>query len=470
MKKFVKAIFTCDKILEEIMEIIMNNFQSLGFAVAWLLIGQQIKKRVQFFQKFCIPAPIIGGLLFALISLFGYMTKLFSFHFDTTLKDYWMVMFFTSIGFNASFSILKKGGLNVVKFLFCAVLLAVLQNVIAQGAAILIGFNRSLAVMLGSTSLTGGFGTAAAFAPIVDPDGSLGALSLAVAIPTCSSILSCLIAGPIVGHIITKYNFPKRENAPTLKVEPSGKIIKETKILKRAPQFRFLPNRANRATYIPTKDFFDTKSEVISEPHSVGDVDNSLAKTEKTLDSEKLLFSFMLLVIASGFGLFITNAFNGMLSGAKFPIYIGTMIVAAILRNIADGTKMFTVYMDEVDAIGNISLNLFLSMALVSLKLWQLASLALPVILTLTLQIALMYFFARFVTYVVMGRNYDAAVITAGHIGFGFAATPNAMANMSAICEKYGYSELAFFVVPIVGSLFIDLFNVLIITATIKLV
>ena len=147
------------------MEIIMNNFQSLGFAVAWLLIGQQIKKRVQFFQKFCIPAPIIGGLLFALISLFGYMTKLFSFHFDTTLKDYWMVMFFTSIGFNASFSILKKGGLNVVKFLFCAVLLAVLQNVIAQGAAILIGFNRSLAVMLGSTSLTGGFGTAAAFAP-----------------------------------------------------------------------------------------------------------------------------------------------------------------------------------------------------------------------------------------------------------------------------------------------------------------
>ena len=341
------------------MEIIMNNFQSLGFAVAWLLIGQQIKKRVQFFQKFCIPAPIIGGLLFALISLFGYMTKLFSFHFDTTLKDYWMVMFFTSIGFNASFSILKKGGLNVVKFLFCAVLLAVLQNVIAQGAAILIGFNRSLAVMLGSTSLTGGFGTAAAFAPIVDPDGSLGALSLAVAIPTCSSILSCLIAGPIVGHIITKYNFPKRENAPTLKVEPSGKIIKETKILKRAPQFRFLPNRANRATYIPTKDFFDTKSEVISEPHSVGDVDNSLAKTEKTLDSEKLLFSFMLLVIASGFGLFITNAFNGMFSGAKFPIYIGTMIVAAILRNIADGTKMFTVYMDEVDAIGNISLNLF---------------------------------------------------------------------------------------------------------------
>lgn len=453
------------------MEIEMNSFQSLGFAVVWLLIGQQIKKRFSFFSKFCIPAPIIGGLLFALISLIGHLTNLFRFDFDSTLKDYWMVMFFTSVGFNASFSILKKGGIKVIKFLICAIFLAVLQNVVSQSVAYFINFNHSLAVMLGSVSLTGGFGTAAAFAPIVDPDGSLGALSLAVAIPTCSSILSCLMAGPIVGHIVKKYNFPKDENAAELIIDDSGKLIKITKELKQVPKLKiFFSNIFGAKKYTATQEVLSVKKEVINKQNNVTNVDNTTARTDTMLSAERLLFTFMLLVIASGFGFFITNSINSISTKFRFPLYIGAMIVAAILRNIADGTKLFKIHSDEMDAIGNISLNLFLSMALISLKLWQLAGLALPVILTLILQIVLMYLFARFITYTVMGRNYDAAVITAGHIGFGFAATPNAMANMGAICEKYGYSELAFFVVPIVGSLFIDLFNILIITGTIALV
>lgn len=451
----------------------MNSFQSLGFSVVWLLVGQAIKKRVLFFQRFCIPAPIIGGFLFALVSLLGHITNIFHFQFNTDLQTYWMLMFFTSIGFNASFSVLKKGGVQVVKFLLCAIGLAVLQNVLAQGIAYVIGFDRRLAILLGSASLTGGFGTAAAFAPVVDPEGNLGALSLAVAIPTCSSILSCLMAGPIVGHIIKKYNFNTTDRENVI-VDSTGAIIKESKIITKItpPKKHIFGSFFKGIRHIIDREHVVTeqiKTEVIAHPHRVTDINNSRIEKNSSLDADKLLFSFMLLVIAAGFGIFLTNEINTRFSYMNFPIYIGSMIVAAIIRNVADTTKLFKVYSDELNSVGNISLNLFLSMALISLKLWQLAELAFPVLLTLSLQVLMMYVFARFVTYIVMGRTYDAAVITAGHIGFGFAATPNAMANMGAICEKFGYSELAFFVVPIVGSLFIDLFNVLIIGGTIAL-
>ena len=175
------------------MDITMDMYQSLGFAVVWLLIGRYLKDHVKFFQKYCIPAPIIGGFLFALISLFGHSTGIIHFHFDNTLRVYWMVMFFTTVGYNAGFSVLKKGGVKVFIFLGVALTLAILQHVVAQGLARAINFSPILAVMLGSTSFTGGFGTAAAFAPLVDPDGSLGALTLAVAVPTFSSIISSIM-------------------------------------------------------------------------------------------------------------------------------------------------------------------------------------------------------------------------------------------------------------------------------------
>ena len=456
------------------MVIRMNMYQSLGFAVAWLLAGRFIKSKVEFFQKYCIPAPIVGGFLFALISLICHTAKILDFEFDTTLQTYWMVMFFTSVGYNAGFSILKDGGKKVFVFLAAAVVLAILQNVTAQTIARIIHFSPSLAVMLGSTSFTGGFGTAASFAPIVDPDSTLGALSLAVAVPTFGSIISSIMGGPVGNRMVLKYRLQPDSSNISVRLDKAGNIIKTTAVVKKIKTVR--PNFLKRMFFNPTKgkdeerEVVTLHEEILNEGSSAGAVDNSTTSLEKQLSSEKLLISFMLLVLAAGFGIFVTNYLNTFSSKFKFPIYIGAMICASIIRNIADTSKKFKIGMEEIDSLGNISPNMFLAMAIVSLKLWQLVSLAVPLLIILSGQVLLMYLYARFVTFNIMGRNYDAAVITAGHIGFGFAATPNAMANMGSVCEKYGYSKIAFFVVPLVGSLFIDFFNVMIIGITIGIV
>ncbi|MGP1439192.1 MAG: sodium/glutamate symporter [Treponema sp.] len=453
------------------MDITMNMYQSLGFAVVWLLIGRYLKDHVKFFQKYCIPAPIIGGFLFAIISLIGHNTGVLNFKFDKTLQEYWMVMFFTTVGYNAGFSVLKKGGVKVFIFLVATILLAVLQHVVAQSVAHLIHFSPKLAVMLGSTSFTGGFGTAAAFAPLVDPDGTLGALTLAVAVPTFSSIISSIMGGPVGNNLISKYNLSPTHSNIQVKVDEKGSIIKQTTevttvpVVDSRPFFKKLFSRAKK-----TEEIVKVHEEVIHTKATRLEADNTKPSLEQTLNSEKIASSFMVLVVAVGIGIFITNHLNNISTRAQFPIYIGAMLVAAVLRNIADTTNLFKVEMEAMDTLGSVALNLFLAMALVSLELWKLVDLAVPLFIILGAQIVLMYVFAKFITFNVMGRDYDAAVITAGHIGFGFAATPNAMANMGSVCEKYGYSEIAFFVVPIVGSLFIDLFNVMIISGTLALV
>ena len=453
----------------------MNMYQSLGFAVIWLLIGQYLKAHIKLFQKYCIPAPIIGGFLFALISLVGHSTEVMNFKFDTTLKDYWMVMFFTTVGYNAGFSVLKKGGKKVFIFLGAAIGLAILQHVVAQGIALLIHDPNTppkLAVMLGSTSFTGGFGTAAAFARVIDPSGALGAAALGIAVPTFSSIISSIMGGPVANSLINKYKLSPTDANVQVKVDEKGNIIKQTTevtsipVVDSRPFFKRIFSRPKK-----TEDIVKVHEEVIHSRASKLEVGNIKHSTGKTLNSEKVASAFMLLVVAVGIGIFVTNYLKSILpDNVSFPIYIGTMLVAVVIRNVADVTKLFTVEMDAMDTIGSISLNLFLALALVSFELWKLADLAVMLFIVLGAQIILMYVFARFVTFNVMGRNYDAAVITSGHIGFGFAATPNAMANMGSVCERYGYSEVAFFVVPIVGSLFIVLFNSLIITGTISLV
>ena len=373
------------------------------------------------------------------------------------------------VGYNAGFSVLKKGGVKVFIFLGVAISLAVLQHVVAQGVAYLIHFNPKLAVMLGSTSFTGGFGTAAAFAPLVDPDGTLGALTLAVAVPTFSSIISSIMGGPVGNGLITKYNLSPSHTNVQVKVDETGSIIKQTTEVTTVPVVDNRPFfKKLFAKHKKTEDIVKVHEEVIHTKATMLEVDNTKPSLEKTLNSEKVASSFMILVVAVGIGIFLTNHLNSL--STQFPIYIGTMLVAAVIRNMADATNLFKVEMEAMDTLGSVALNLFLAMALVSLELWKLVDLAVPLFIILGAQVILMYIFARFVTFNLMGRDYDAAVITSGHIGFGFAATPNAMANMGSVCEKYGYSEVAFFVVPIVGSLFIDLFNVMIISGTLTLV
>lgn len=317
------------------MVIHMNMYQSLGFAIAWLLVGRFIKAKFEFFQKYCIPAPIVGGFLFALISLALHVTRVLDFEFDTTLQTYWMVMFFTSVGYNAGFSILRDGGKKVFVFLAVAIVFAILQNVVAQGAARLINFSPMLAVMLGSTSFTGGFGTAASFAPIVDPENTLGALSLAVAVPTFGSLISSILGGPVGNRLIKKYGLQPSNADESVRIDESGNIIKTKKVVKKVEAVH--PSFIKRLFFNPTKgreegqEVVTVQEEVIHEASAKGEVDNSTTSSEKHLSSEKLLMSFMLLVLASGFGLFVTNHLNSLSPKFKFPIYIGAMICAAPL-------------------------------------------------------------------------------------------------------------------------------------------
>ena len=397
------------------MTIEMNMLQSIGLAVILLLIGKKLREKITFFSKYCIPSPVIGGLLFAIITLILRMAGVAFFEFDTTLQTFFMVMFFTSIGFNASFKVLKKGGLKVILFLVIATVLTVLQNGLAVSLASVVKVHPLLALMTGSTPMTGGHGTSAAIAPTVEALGISGATTVAIAAATFGLVSGSMMGGPVANRLINKYDLLNKKLA--------------------------------------SKDV---------------DVDESLIEESKSiLDGDKIAMAIFQLLIAMGIGVYVSNWINGF--GLTFPEYIGSMIVAAIMRNISDTGKFFHSPDEEIGVIGDAALNLFLAMALMTLKLWELADLALPMIILLIGQTILMYLFATYVTFPIMGKNYDAAVIAAGHCGFGMGATPNGIANMQSVSEKFVYSKLAFFVLPIVGALFIDFTNIAVITFFVNL-
>ncbi len=400
----------------------LDMIQAIGLAVILLIIGRDLRRRIGFFEKYCIPAPVIGGFLFAIITFIFKQSNILEIKFDTTLQQFFMVMFFTSVGFNASLQVLKKGGKKVFIFLAVAVGLVILQNLVAAGLGPFVGLHPLLALMTGSTPMTGGHGTAAAIAPTVEALGFKGAetaSTIAIAAATFGLIAGSMIGGPIADSLIKKYNLLPNE------------IINERK-----------------------DAHFEEK-----------DIDENVRKEEKTiLDGEKFSYAFFYILIAMGIGSYLSILLKQFLPVLSLPVYIGPMIIAAIMRNIFDISEKLHAPIHEISIIEDVSLNLFLAMALMSLKLWQLIDLALPVIILLIAQIILIFFYLRFVTFKVMGGDYDAAVMVSGHAGFGLGATPNGIANMKSVTEKYIYSKVAFFVIPLVGALFIDFFNVSIIT------
>lgn len=404
------------------MKLELDMIQAIGLAVVLLIIGRALRRRIGFLEKYCIPAPVIGGFLFAIITFIFKQSNFLEIKFDTTLQQFFMVMFFTSVGFNASLQVLKKGGKKVFTFLAVAVGLLILQNLVAVGLGPFVGLHPLLALMTGSTPMTGGHGTAAAIAPTIEALGFKGAetaSTIAIATATFGLIAGSMIGGPIADSLIKKYNLLPNE------------IINERKDI-----------------------HFEEK-----------DIDENVRKEEKTiLDGEKFSYAFFYILIAMGIGSYLSILLKQFLPVLSLPVYIGPMIIAAIMRNIFDISKKLHAPIHEISIIEDVSLNLFLAMALMSLKLWQLIDLALPVIILLIAQIILIFFYLRFVTFKVMGGDYDAAVMVSGHAGFGLGATPNGIANMKSVTEKYIYSKVAFFVIPLVGALFIDFFNVSIIT------
>lgn len=379
--------------------------ETLAVAVILLIIGKNIKKRVEILERFFIPAPVIGGLIFSIITLVGRTTNTFAFEFDGNLKTFLMIVFFTTIGFSASFELLKKGGIGVVIFLIVSTGLVIIQNVAGIYLAKLFNLHPYIGLAAGSIPLTGGHGTSAAFGQDLDKVVA-GASSVAIASATFGLVAGCLIGGPIAKKLVQKYN-------------------------------------------LKSKDKFNEN--------------NNNIEDNNDLISEKSLFDgIVTIAICMGIGAVI-SAFAKK-SGITLPAYIGPMMVAALTRNIFDKST-YDLPMKEISAIGNISLSLFLSIALMTMKLWELASLAIPLIVILIAQTIIMGLYAYFVTFNVMGRDYDAAVMASGHCGFGLGASPNAMANMETFTAVNGYSEKAFFIVPLVGALFIDFTNASLITA-----
>ena len=389
------------------MKIELDMYQTLALAVPVLMLGKFLRERVRLLDKFCIPAPVIGGVLFAIFTCICYVTGVAEFAFDDTLKEVCMVMFFTSVGFQANLKVLKSGGKAMIVFLGVVIVLIVSQNFLAVGLANLLSVDPLVGLCTGSIPMVGGHGTAGAFGPVLEDFGIKGATTLCTAAATYGLIAGSMMGGPLGKMLIERHHLLD--------------------------------------TIVPEDDSLLVEEEIKHERHS----------------SMYPAASFQL-IIAMGIGTIISKLLS--MTGMTFPIYIGAMIAAAFMRNIGEYSGQFTIYMGEINDIGGISLSLFLGIAMITLKLWQLADLALPLITLLAGQTILMFLFTYFVVFNIMGRDYDAAVLSSGVCGFGMGATPNAMANMQAICERYVPSVKAYLLVPLIGSLFADFLNSLVIT------
>ena len=379
------------------MNIEFDMYQTLALAVLVLLLGSFLKKHIHFLEKFCIPAPVIGGLLFAILTCIGYSTGLADFTFDDTLREVCMVFFFTSM----------------IIFLFLVITLIVSQNLLAVGLSKLLQLNPLVGMCTGSIPMVGGHGTAGAFGPVLEDFNIQGATTICTAAATFGLIMGSLIGGPIGKRLIEKRNL-----MDTVATEDDSLLIEDEE-------------KHKRHTNMYAAAVFQ-------------------------------------LILAIGLG----TIFSWLLTktGLTFPIYIGAMLAAALIRNIAEYTNFTTIHMGEINDLGGISLSLFLGMAMITLKLWELASLALPLVILLAAQTLLIGVFTYFVIFRIMGHDYDAAVLAAGTCGFGMGATPNAMANMQALCDRFVPSVKAYLLIPLVGSLFADFINSLVITFFINII
>ena len=387
-------------------------YQTIAVAVVVLILGAFLKRKISFLEKFCIPAPVIGGLIFAIFTLICYSTGILEIDFDDTLKEVCMVFFFTSVGFQANLKVLKSGGKPLLIFLVLVIVLIITQNFTAIGLANLLGLDSLTGMTTGSIPMVGGHGTAGAFGPVLEDFGISGATTVCTAAATFGLVAGSLMGGPIGNRLIKKHNLLE-----TIKNDDDTLLVEEEE-----------KHERHFSMYAP---------------------------------------AVFQLIIAVGIGTIFSKLLS--LTGMTFPIYIGAMIAEAIMRNIGEYIGKITIHMGEINDLGGICLSLFLGIAMITLKLWQLADLALPLVILLAGQVALMFLFSYIVVFNVMGRNYDAAVLVAGTCGFGMGATPNAMANMQAICEKYEPSVKAYLIIPIVGSLFADFLNSLTITFFINL-
>lgn len=390
--------------------------QTLALAALVLLVGLYLKRRIGILDRLNLPAPVVGGLLAAVL-LLVLRQRVATFQFDATLQPILMIAFFTTIGMNASLPLLKKGGIQVFIFLAMSTFLCFLQNFLGMGIAAAFGVNPLVGVVAGSVTLVGGPATGLAFAPLFEKAGVTGAGSLAIAAATFGIMCGGLFGAPLGTWIVER----------RLARKSAGKTA--------APAAETAPD--NPAT------------------------------TQVTLEAERedtpLLRNIIVLAFAMGIGAVVSGYIQA--KGITLPAYIGAMLVASLLRNLDDWLGWFRISPPVMDLIGNLSLLMFLAMALLNLKLWELAHLAAPLVAILAAQVVVLGVFVLLVSFPVMGRDYDSAVMASGLFGFAMGTIANALTNMRALVERYGPAPRAFLVVPLVGAFFVDFTNALIITA-----
>lgn len=395
------------------MELNLNLYETMALVSIIFYLGKYIRKKFSILSKYCIPPSVVGGFIFSLVTLFLYQTNLAAINLDTSLQNLFMTTFFTSIGFTASFALLKQGGKKVITFLLLAILLVILQNIVGVSLATAFRLSPLLGLATGSIPMVGGHGTAGSFGPILEGLGVERATTVSVASATFGLIMGSILGGLVARNLILKHH---------LKAEKSNQKPEEA------------------------GGFNEENTNILSLKH--------------------MMNGACLLFIAMGLGSIVSKFIQ--MTSLTFPSYIGAMLVAALIRNIADlrGKELVE---KEIETIGSLSLSFFLTMALMGLKLWQLFDLALPLIIMLIAQSILIALFASFITYKVMGKNYEAAVFASATCGFGMGATPNAIANMDELTNRFGFTPTPNFVVPLVGGLFIDFINSGIITIFINL-
>ncbi|OMC87257.1 sodium/glutamate symporter [Viridibacillus sp. FSL H7-0596] len=388
----------------------INQITTVFLAVALLTLGSFIIKKIGVLQRFCIPAPVVGGLIFAALATILQATGTLEISLDTSLQSLFMITFFTTVGLGASFKLVKLGGkLLIIYWLACG-FLALMQNVIGVSLASLFGIDPLIGMMAGAVSMEGGHGSAAAFGQTLEDLGISSAMTIGAAAATCGLVAGGLIGGPIVKYLITKHDLKPAE-----------------------------------------------EEEVAS--HEDDDY---------PITSESFLFQVFIITFCMAVGTYLGTLFSEA-TGFVLPGYVGAMFIAVIVRNVLDKIKPHSVHMKSVNLIGDVTLGIFLSMALMSIKLWEIADLALPLFAIVFVQVLFIVVFSIFVLFRILGKNYDAAVMVAGFAGHGLGATPNAMANMSAVVNRFGPSRKAFLIVPIVGAFLIDVFAIPIIITTINL-
>lgn len=387
----------------------LDTLSTLVAATLVLLLGRKMVQGIPVLKKYTIPEPVAGGLLVALALLVLNRSLGWSVEFDMSLRDPLMLAFFATIGLNANLASLRAGGKVLGVFLIVVVGFLVLQNAIGIGMASLLGMDPLMGLLAGSITLSGGHGTGAAWGKVFSERyGFESATEVAMACATFGLVLGGLIGGPVARYLVKRSAGP--QGAPEDSLAPSA----------------------------------------FEKPN-----------VERNITSLVMVETIALIAICLTAGRIVAQLLQG--TAFELPTFVCVLFIGVILSNLLAFIGFYRVFERAVSVLGNVCLSLFLAMALMSLRLWELASLALPMLVILVVQAVFMALYAIFVTWRVMGKNYDAAVLAAGHCGFGLGATPTAIANMQAITDRFGPSHMAFLVVPMVGAFFLDITNALVI-------